>query len=87
MSWTVILSALVSAVLSAGLVFLQGWAPLHAFGVVVLAIEGLSFTLLAGLLLSVARNERSELWRVFTSAIKRDLGQVAVFLRLRNAAQ
>lgn len=84
MPWPVILTALILALISAGLVFLRGLEPWYAFLMVGLTAVVTLVTLLMALLIFGGRENRAENWRVFTSTFLDDLDQMLKYFRIRK---
>lgn len=84
MPWPVILTVLTLALSSAGLVFMLGWVPWHAFLIVGLTATGFLVILIGALLALGGRENRAENWRIFTSTFQDDLDQVLKHFRIRK---
>lgn len=84
MPWAVILTAATLAVISAWLVFHEGWEPWQAFLVVAITAFGIIFSLLAAILVLSSPEDRAENWRIFTSTAKSDLDLMMKYFRVRK---
>lgn len=84
MPWPVTLTILTLALASAGLVFLLGWAPWHAFLMVGIAATVILAILVSLLLILSGRENRAENWRAFTSTFQNDLDQVLKYFLIRK---
>ena len=84
MPWTVILTTLMLALISAWLVFMRAWEPGHAFQVVALAAGGIVMGLLAAIMVLAGRENRSVVWRVIRQTFRDDLDQMLKYFRIRK---
>lgn len=84
MPWPVILTALILALVSAGLVFLRGLEPWFAFLMVGLTTVVALVILLIALLILGGRENRAENWRVFRRTFLDDLDQMLKYFRIRK---
>ncbi|MDP2198497.1 MAG: hypothetical protein Q8K01_07940 [Sulfurimicrobium sp.] len=84
MPWAVILTAATLAVISAWLVFYEGWEPWRAFMVVAVTAFVIIFSLLAAILVLSSPEDRAENWRIFTSTARSDLALMMKYFRVRK---
>ena len=84
MNWTVILSSLTFALVSAWLVFARAWEPWPAFLLVTIAGGGMVVSFIAALLVVAGRENRAEVWRVIRQTFQDDLNQLLKYLRIRK---
>jgi hypothetical protein len=84
MPWPVILTTLILALVSAGLVCLRGLEPWYAFLMVGLTTVVILVILLIALLTLGGRENRAENWRIFMSTFLGDLDQMLKYFRIRK---
>lgn len=84
MHWMSILTALTLALASAGLVFVFGWEPYLAFGVVGAAAVLLIVSLLLGLIAIFPHAARRELLDEVTRTIQDDFQNLLKLIRFKN---
>lgn len=84
MPWAVILTAATLAVISAWLVFHEGWEAWQAFLVVAVIAFVIIFSLLAVILVLSSPKDRAENWRIFISTAKSDLDLMMKYFRIRK---
>lgn len=84
MHWIAILLALTLALISAWLVFLQGWDSWQALLAVTSSAVAILAVLMGALLIFAGRENRAEVWCAFTAAFREDLDQMLKHLRIRK---
>lgn len=82
--WTVILTALTLALISAWLEFFLGWEPRDALIVVILFSFGIIVVLLAVLMILVGFENRAKLWLLIWRTCRNDLDLLLKYFRIRK---
>ncbi|MFH1495081.1 MAG: hypothetical protein ABIG70_09830 [Pseudomonadota bacterium] len=82
--WAVVLTTAALAIISALLVFHDGWEPWWAFLVVAMTALGIILSLLAAMLIMSSPEDRAGNWQIVISTARSDLDILLKYFRIRK---
>lgn len=82
--WAVVLTTATLAIISAWLVFHDGWEPWRAFLVVAIMALGIVLSLLAAMLILSSPGDRARNWQIVISTARSDLDILLKYFRIRK---